>query len=306
MQKKRIIYMGTPDYAEVILRALSEKGYCILSVFTQPDKPVGRKKILTPPPVKVAAEELGFPVLQPESLRNDEVTALIKNENPDFIVVAAYGQILPKEILETAPCINLHASILPEYRGASPIQQVLLDGRPYTGVTAMLMDEGLDTGDILAYTKREIPQNMRLLELTDILAQDASELIIDVLERFSEIEPLPQTGGVSSHCKKVIRADGEVCLDDAASIYNKFRAFENWPGVFLPGGLKLTQISLNEKESVNDEAGVILSIDKKGFTVSCLKGSLKIEKVHPSSKKETEAKAYLAGKRLGVGDNILR
>ena len=238
MQKKRIIYMGTPDYAERILRALSERGYDILTVFTQPDKPVGRKKVLTPPPVKVTAEELGLPVLQPKSLRSDEVITLIKDKEPNFIVVAAYGQILPKDILEIAPCINLHASILPEYRGASPIQQVLLEGRSDTGVTAMLMDEGLDTGDILAYTKREIPQDMRLHELMDILAQYASELIVDVIERFDEINPLHQIGGVSSHCKKVSRADGEISLDNAINIYNKFRAFENWPGVFLPGGSK--------------------------------------------------------------------
>ncbi len=306
MQKKRVIFMGTPEYAEKILKALSQNSkYMIPMVFTQPDKPVGRKKILTPPPVKVYANEMGFKVLQPGNLRSDETATLIKDAKPDFIVVAAYGQILPKDILEIAPCINLHASILPQYRGASPVQQVLLEGRDYTGVTAMLMNEGLDTGDILAYTKRYIPTDMRLVELMDILAKDASELIIDVLDRFDEIEPLSQVGAVSSHCKKIGREDGKVSLDSAVDIYNKFRAFENWPGVFLSNGLKLTKISINETDSINEEAGVILSMDKKGFTLSCKRGSLKIYRVHPASKKETEAKAYLAGKRLKIGDNIL-
>ena len=305
MDKKQIIFMGTPDYADRILRELIESKYDIALVLTQPDKPVGRKKILTPPPVKLTAIEYNLPLLQPKSLKDEEVISTISDIKPDFIVVAAYGQILPKEILNIAPCINLHASILPKYRGASPIQQVLLQGCKDTGVTAMLMNEGLDTGDILAYTKRNIPQDMMLSQLMDILADDASSLIIDVLDKFEQIEPIVQLDAASSHCKKITKADGEIYLDDALKIYNKFRAFQHWPGIFLPNGLKLTQISLNEADSIYEKEGVILQIDKDSFVVSCLKGSLKIYKVHPKSKKAIDAKAYLAGRRLGVGDSIL-
>ena len=306
MQNKKVIFMGTPSYADRILKELISKGYDIALVFTQPDKPVGRKRVLNPPPVKVTAQKYNISVSQPNSLKDDSIVSKIKSVNPDFIIVAAYGQILPKEILNIAPCINLHASILPEYRGASPIQQVLLDGCRYSGVTAMLMDEGLDTGDILAYTKRDISQDMRLSQLMDILAEDASKLTIDVIERFDDIEPISQIGATSSYCKKINRSDGEIYLDDAQNIYNRFRAFENWPGIFLPNGLKLIQISLNDTISYHQEAGVILSVEKDGFIVSCNRGSIKIKRVHPASKKEIDAKSYLAGRRLSVGDNILR
>ena len=305
MEKKRVIFMGTPDYAERILKELIANGYEILRVFTQPDKPVGRKRLLTPPPVKVTALNHGISVSQPKSLKDESIVSEIKSVNPDFIIVAAYGQILPKDILKIAPCINLHASILPKYRGASPIQQVLLDGCRDTGVTAMLMDIGLDTGDILAYTKRDIPQDIRLSQLMDILAEDASQLTIDVIERFDKIEPIPQIGAISSYCKKISRSDGEVHLDNAQKIYNKFRAFESWPGIFLPNGLKLTEISLYESLSDNQDIGRVVAIEKDGFILSCKRGSLKIIRVHPASKKEIDAKAYLAGRRLSVGDNIL-
>jgi methionyl-tRNA formyltransferase len=144
----RIVFMGTPDYAEIILENLIKK-YEVVAVYTQPDKPVGRKRVLTPPPVKVLAQKHNIKVFQPTSLKNEVQN--IKNLNPDFIVVAAFGQILPKDILEIAPCINLHASLLPKYRGASPIQSAILNSDKFTGITAMKMDVGLDTGDILGY-----------------------------------------------------------------------------------------------------------------------------------------------------------
>ena len=304
MQNKRVVFMGTPDYADKILDKLVNSDYEIVLVLTQPDKPVGRKKVMTPPPVKIRAIDLGLRLLQPKTLKDEEITNIIKDSNPNFIVVAAYGQILPKAILDIAPCINLHASILPEYRGASPVQQVLLDGKEYSGVTAMLMDEGLDTGDILAYTKSKIPSNMRLSELMNTLSNEASDLTITVLDRFDEIEPIPQINAQSSHCKKISRKDGEILLDDASKIYNKFRAFENWPGIFLSNGLKFTDISIANIDNIYDEDGKILEISKKGVTISCKRGAITIHKIHPQSKKEIDAKAYIAGKRLELGDNI--
>jgi len=302
---KKIIFMGTPEYAEKILDRLYNQGFDIELVLTQPDKPVGRKKILTSPSVKIKAKELGIEVLQPKTLKDLEIVSKLKSIKPDFIIVAAYGQILPKEILDIAPCINLHASILPKYRGASPIQQALLDGCDYTGVTAMLMNEGLDTGDILAYTMVEIDKNIRLSELTKQLTDDASSLTIDVLNRFSDINPLPQISSEASYCKKITKDDGKIVLDDATYIYNRFRAFENWPGIFLENGLKFTEISLEDSNTFYENRGEILSIDKDSFTISCKKGAIRVFRVHPASKKEIDAKSYLAGKRLKIGDNIL-
>lgn len=148
--KKKIVYMGTPRYAEAILETLiAADDMEVVLVLTQPDRPVGRKKVMTPPPVKTAAEAGGIPVLQPNRLRDEGIEECIRKTEPDFIVVAAFGQILPKSILDIAPCINLHASLLPQYRGASPVQQSLLNGDSITGVTSMLMEEGLDTGPML-------------------------------------------------------------------------------------------------------------------------------------------------------------
>lgn len=157
----RVIFMGTPDYAEVILaRLIDTEDIDVVAVYTQPDKPVGRKKVLTPPVVKTLANKHNIDVYQPDRLRDQDVVDELLKIKCDYIVVAAYGQILPKQILDHAPCINLHASILPHYRGASPIQQSLLNNDAKTGVTAMLMDEGLDTGDIIKIQEFEIPKDM--------------------------------------------------------------------------------------------------------------------------------------------------
>ena len=182
-----IVYMGTPDYASSILEALiKDDEINVLSVYTQPDKPVGRKKVLTAPITKTVALENNIIVHQPLNLRSPEIETEIKSLNPDFIVVAAYGQILPKSILDIAPCINLHASILPQYRGASPIQQSLLNGDEQTGVTAMLMDVGLDTGDILKIAKMDIPETMMVEELFKALTDIAAELTLDVLKSLGD------------------------------------------------------------------------------------------------------------------------
>ena len=184
----KIVFMGTPDYADRILkRLLDEKEMDVAAVFTQPDRPVGRKKVLMPPPVKVTALEAGIEVHQPESLKAEGVAETIEGYAPDFIVVAAYGQLLPKAILDIAPCINLHASLLPKYRGASPIQEALLHGDKVTGVTAMRMEEGLDSGPVLAWRVREIWPMTRKNELFETLADDAADLTPRVLEIFTAL-----------------------------------------------------------------------------------------------------------------------
>lgn len=298
----KIIFMGTPDYADAILQKIIDNGDIeVAAVYTQPDKPVGRKKILTPPIVKTTALKNSIDVYQPSRLR-DEITVneLLKIEC-DYIVVAAYGQILPKEILEHAPCINLHASILPKYRGASPIQQALLNNDKKTGVTAMLMDEGLDTGDIIKIEEIEIDKDETADLLFQKLTDIAATLTIDVLENFKSYTPVKQDDSLSSHCKKITKQDGLVEFDNADKLYNKYRAFTPWPGIYLSSGLKLKKIELLEKDSLNESAK-ILYVEKDSITLGCKQGSIKIFTVQPESKKEMDILSYINGKRLGVED----
>ncbi|WP_353663255.1 methionyl-tRNA formyltransferase [Hydrogenimonas sp. SS33] len=300
----RTVFMGTPDYAEAILeRLLAEEGVDVAAVYTQPDRPVGRKKVLTPPPVKVRAEQAGIPVFQPESLRGDDAAQTIASFAPDFIVVAAYGQLLPKNILEIAPCINLHASLLPKYRGASPIQEALLHGDTLTGVTAMLMEEGLDSGPILAWDVVPILPTERKEALFEKLARRAAALTPRVLETFAAIRPLPQCDADATWCKKISRADGLVSFEmDAKRIYNRFRAFEGWPGIYLESGLKLLEVAPAE---ASGEPGHIVAVEKDGIVVACQEGALKILRVQPPSKKAMDALSYIRGKRLAVDDLLL-
>jgi len=299
-----VIFMGTPDYADLILeRLIADDEINVVVVYTQPDKPVGRKKVLTPPPVKVTAQKHNIPLFQPTSLREPEAIESVRNTPCDYIVVAAYGQILPREILDHAPCINLHASILPQYRGASPIQQTLLNGDKETGVTAMLMEEGLDTGDILKIEKVQVPDDMMVEELFETLTQTAADLTVDVLKNFQNYTPQKQDDTKATHCKKITKADGLIDFDDAVTIYNKYRAFTPWPGIYLESGLKLKKMDLESTDG-SHKAGEILAIDKDSIVVGCNEGSLRIYRLQPPSKKEMDATAYVNGKRLSVADTL--
>ncbi|MGE4509645.1 MAG: methionyl-tRNA formyltransferase [Sulfurimonadaceae bacterium] len=298
----KIIFMGTPDYAKVILeRIVQTEGMEVVAVYTQPDKPVGRKKTLTAPPIKVLACSYNIPVFQPNKLREAEVVAEVCSMACDFIVVAAYGQILPKAILEHAPCINLHASILPSYRGASPIQQTLVNGDTKTGVTAMLMDEGLDTGAVLKIEEVVVAPDMMAGKLFETLTDVAAELTIDVLQNFASLTPLAQNEAEATHCTKITKNDGLIDFDDAAAIYNRYRAFTPWPGIFLQSGLKLKKMALHAKEG-NHKAGAIVEITPKSIVVGCQKGSLEIFTLQPPSKNEMDALSYINGKRLSLAD----
>lgn len=299
-----VIFMGTPSYADEILKKLLGcKKVNVVAVYTQPDKPVGRKKVLTPPPVKITALQNNIKVYQPEKLRNEETVAELLEIPCDYIVVAAYGQILPKAILEHAPCINLHASILPAYRGASPIQQTLLNGDNKTGVTAMLMDVGLDTGDILKISEITVSDDEMVDTLFEKLTDVACELTIDVLKNYNNYTPLKQDEAKATHCTKITKAEGLIEFKNARELYNKYRAFTPWPGVYLANGLKLKKISLLEERSQNS-AGTILEVKKQSIVVGCLEGSIEIFDVQPESKKEMNIIGYLNGKRIGVADTL--
>lgn len=303
--KSKIVYMGTPDYAKVILESLlQEKDFKVTLVLTQPDKPVGRKKILTPPPVKKVALKHNLEVIQPETLKDKYIIEEIKSKNPDFIVVAAYGQILPEEILKIAPCINLHASLLPKYRGASPVQEAILNQDKFTGVTSMMMAKRLDAGDILSFSYLKLSDKIRVDELMQKLSKMAGELIVNTLKNYANLNPIPQLDANASYCKKIKREDGIIDFGlSATEVYTKFRAFYGWPGIFFENGLKLLEIEL-EDENLKEEAGKILSIQKEAIIVAFSKGSIRIEKLQPKGKKAMSAKAYLVGRGLKVGDKI--
>jgi methionyl-tRNA formyltransferase len=299
--------MGTPDYATTIFKELINSKYEVIGLFTQPDKPVGRKQVLTPPHIKQYCldENLNLPIFQPIKLRgNEEAKKQIEDLKPDFIIVAAYGQILPKEILDIAPCINLHASLLPKYRGASPIQESLLNDDYFTGVTSMLMEEGLDSGDILGLQYLKITSTMEVSEAFEKLSIIAATLTITTLDNFENIKPIKQNEAEVSFCKKIKKEDGLVNFLDAKKLYLKYKAYSYWPGIFLESELKLKDIELVEENSINKE-GEILEISKDFIVIGCKKGSLKIKTLQAPSKKAISSVDFIRGQRLEVGDILL-
>ncbi|MFY9078887.1 methionyl-tRNA formyltransferase [Aliarcobacter cryaerophilus] len=302
---KKVLFMGTPSYAtEILKELLNNKNYEVIGIFTQEDKPVGRKQLLTPPHIKQYCLEnnINIPILQPKKLKDNLVAYIsIKELEPDFIVVAAYGQILPKEILNLAPCINLHASILPNYRGASPIQEGILNDDEYLGVTSMLMEEGLDCGDILGYSYLKNEKNMLVSEAFTKLSDLAAKLTITTLDNYDKLKPIKQNDSSASFCKKIKKEDGEVDFNCAKKLFSKYKAYSFWPGIFLKSELKLKDIEFIENSSQNI-AGEILEIAKDYIVVGCNQGRLKIRTLQAPSKNSINSVEYIKGKRLTIGD----
>ena len=302
---KKVLFMGTPSYAtEILKELLNNKNYEVIGIFTQEDKPVGRKQVLTPPHIKQYCLEnnINIPILQPKKLKDNLVAYIsIKELEPDFIVVAAYGQILPKEILNLAPCINLHASILPNYRGASPIQEGILNDDEYLGVTSMLMEEGLDCGDILGYSYLKNEKNMLVSEAFTKLSDLASKLTITTLDNYDKLKPIKQNDSSASFCKKIKKEDGEVDFNCAKKLFSKYKAYSFWPGIFLKSELKLKDIEFVENSSQNI-AGEILEIAKDYIVVGGNQGRLKIRTLQAPSKNSINSVEYIKGKRLTIGD----
>ena len=303
---KKILFMGTPSYATEIFKELLASSYEVVGIFTQEDKPVGRKQILTPPHIKQYCidNKIDIPIFQPKNLKDNLVAYItVKELEPDFIIVAAYGQILPKEILSIAPCINLHASILPNYRGASPIQEGLLNDDNYLGVTSMFMEEGLDCGDILGFSYLKNEKDLLVDSAFSKLSDIAAKLTIITLDNFENIKPLKQNNSVASFCKKIKKEDGKIDFKSAKKLFLKYKAYSFWPGIFLESELKIKDIELLENISEN-KSGQILAIEKDYIIVGCQKGSLKIKTIQAPSKNAISAVDYLRGQRLEVG-NIL-
>lgn len=296
----RVIFMGTSDYAAVILESLLAH-HKVCALVCQEDKKAGRNMHLQIPATKklLLEKDSKIPILQPKKLDEDFAKEL-KGLSCDKIIVAAYGKILPKSLLNLAPCINLHASILPQFRGASPIQQSILNNEKYFGVTAMQMSEGLDCGDILGF---KVFQNtlQNAPKLFSELAEIAADLILEYLERWDSIAPLKQLNTEASYCKKIKKEWGKVTFDDADSLARKSRAYEGWPEIYLESGLKLRGVKVAELVGEN-LSGEILHIAEERIKVGCERGSVWIESLQAPSKKAISAYQYLQGKRLKLGD----
>ena len=300
--------MGTPDFAVPALKRLAAcENHTVAAVFTQPDKPQGRKMILTPPDVKVCAQELGIPVFQPASMKTEESLELLKEINPDVIVVAAYGQILPKSVLEVPKfgCVNIHGSLLPKYRGAAPIQQAVLDGEKVTGITTMLMDVGLDTGDILLTAETEIGENETSGELFDRLAELGGDLIIETLTALENgsVVPKKQDDSLATHTSKI---DKSLCPIDfsksAREVHNKVRGLSPWPVATAEISGKRVKIHSTRLCEKSGSAGEILSV--RPLIIGCGDGSVEILELQPEGKKRMTAEAFAAGHSLSKGQKI--
>lgn len=299
----RVIFMGTPSYAVAILDKLIKKKYNIVGVFTQPDKVVGRKKILTPPDVKnyILKNNLNIEIFQPNSLKEDTIYEEVLTLKPDIIIVAAYGQILPKNILEICPCINLHASILPKYRGASPIQSAILNDDKISGVTAMKMGEKLDDGDMLGFSFLDISR-FKSDEVFKQMEELASNLIVKILKNLNNIENFSQFDALSSKCSKIKKDDGLIKFsDDAKEVFQKFKAFYPWPGIFLENGTKLLDIEFIDDNESSD-FGKIVNLDRESFDLQFKNGVIKVFKIQEKAKKPLLASDFINGKRLKIGD----
>lgn len=306
----RIVFMGTPDIAAASLCALIKAGHDIVGVFTQPDKPVGRKQILTAPPVKVCAENNGLTVHQPTSVRDGESFEILKKLAPEIIVVVAYGKILPKEILELPKygCVNAHASLLPKYRGASPIQWCIVCGERQTGVTTMLMDEGMDTGDMLETVTVDIGDDETSEQLFDKLTSAAAELVCSTVRKIEkgQITPTKQNETEATYAPIIKKEMALIDFNKTANeIHNLVRGLYGWPtAYFMLDGKRVkvykTKVALDTKR----EVGTVIKSDNE-FIIACGGGtSLKIVELQPEGSKRMEAKQWLMGKKIPEGSQI--
>lgn len=300
----KIVFMGTPDFAVPTLKRLAEK-HEVLGVFTQPDKPRGRHMTLTPSDVKVVAEKLNIPVYQPESLKHGEAMPILEELRPDVIVVAAYGQILKEDVLNFPKygCINAHGSLLPKYRGAAPIQRAVLDGEKYAGVTAMQMDVGLDTGDMLLAKSVEIGENETAGELFDRLAILAADVIEETLDNIDNLEPKPQDDAESSYAKMLSKAECPIDWNKPAfNIHKQICGLNPWPSAQTTLGTEEIKIHMSHMTDKTSDKLPGTIID--GKFVVCGDGKLlELIEVQARASKRMNIKDYLLGHKLeGVFD----
>lgn len=304
----RIVFMGTPDFAVPSLQALIDAGHDVCAVYTQPDKPQGRKQILTAPPVKTLALEHDIPVFQPNTLKNEDEQARLRELAPEVIIVVAYGKLLPKAVLDIPPhgCINVHGSLLPRWRGAAPIQWAVIAGDEMAGVTTMQMAEGLDTGDMLLTYETKVGEKETAGELFDRLAQSGAELLTQTLVKLDEITPRPQDDAQSCYAHML---DKQMAVIDwsrsAHEIDCLIRGLNPWPIALTTLSGERLKVFAAEKAAGNGEPGTVLEADpKKGLTVACGEGALGLTEIQLVGGKRMKATDFLRGHAIEVGTKL--
>ncbi len=315
----KIVFMGTPDFSVGALEAVINAGHEVTAVVTQPDKAKGRSGKAQCSPVKECALKHGIPVFQPVKIKTPEAIEELKKYEADIYIVAAFGQILSKQILEMPKlgCVNIHASLLPKYRGASPINQCIIDGEQETGITIMQMDTGIDTGDILTQKKVTIERKETADSLFVKLAQAGAELIVETLPMLErgEITPVKQDESCASHAKIMEKSLGKIdWTKDAVSIERLVRGLNSWPSAYTSWNGKTVKIweceALSEHETCTQDPGTITAVAKDSFDVSCGKGILRVQELQLEGKKRMDTKSFLLGNpwktgtRLGEYTNI--
>ena len=303
----RIVFMGSPDFAIPALRELA-RHYPVMGVITQPDRPAGRGRVLTPPPVKLLAQELGIPTIQPERMKDPEAQERLKTWAPNLIVVAAFGQILRKSVLELPKygCINVHASLLPRWRGAAPIQAAILHGDPVTGATIMMMDPGIDTGPILAQETVEIRAGDTAGTLSERMAEAGANLLIRTLPGYlaGAIRPYPQEGDQATYAPMIQKEEGLLNFDrPAGDLERRVRAFHPWPGAYLPwqdGFLKVHRAHVAPRPSPHPGRR---SIIQEFPAIDAAQDCLVLDEVQPAGKKPMSGRDFLRGARQWAGDS---
>ena len=301
----RIVFMGTPDFAVPSLQALIDAGHDVCAVYTQPDKPQGRKQILTAPPVKTLALEHDIPVFQPNTLKNEDEQARLRELAPEVIIVVAYGKLLPKAVLDIPPhgCINVHGSLLPRWRGAAPIQWAVIAGDEMAGVTTMQMAEGLDTGDMLLTYETKVGEKETAGELFDRLAKSGAELLTQTLVKLDEITPRPQDDAQSCYAHML---DKQMAVIDwsksAHEIDCLIRGLNPWPIALTTLSGERLKVFAAEKANGRGDPGTVLEADpKKGLTVACGEGALRLTEIQLVGGKRMKATDFLRGHSLEVG-----
>lgn len=303
-----IIFFGTPEFAVPSLRALIDSGEDVRLVITQPDRLKGRGHKLIPPPVKNTASEAGIAVLQPETIKGPSFAEEISSIRPEFIIVTAYGQILPRPVLVMPQhgCINVHASLLPDYRGAAPIAWAIIRGEKKTGITTMLMDEGLDTGDILMQQELEIMGTDTAETLGRKLSVVGAKLLLETIKRLRDgsVKPVPQAGA-SSYAPSLKKEDGLIDWSwDAIDIHNFVRGMQPWPGAYCHINNELVKLITTKAIDGEGIPGVITKASDNELVTGAGKGLLSIIELQPSGKKVMPARAFIQGRRLKAGMSL--
>lgn len=307
----KIVYMGTPDFAVGPLEALLANGYEVTAVVTQPDKAKGRSGQLMPPPVKQCAMKYQIPVFQPEKIKKPEAVEKLKEFEADIFVVAAFGQILSKEILDMPKygCINIHASLLPKYRGAAPIQWAIIDGEKQTGVTIQQMDIGVDTGDILSVKIVPITGEDTGESLFDKLQIAGSELLIETLPKLEagEIVPIKQDEALATHAKMLTKELGNIDFTKTADeIEHLIRGLNSWPSAYTYYGnktMKIWKACVTDEQSEHEDAecGRIVAVSKDSIDIACKKGCLRVLQLQMEGKKRMTVRDFMLGHKFEVG-----